>query len=164
MLNKKLFLIMAVTTVAACARQTVPAFDAEAEGKALLKRDAEWSNLATDGKDIEKVVSYWSDDALVIFPGQPIVEGKAAIRAYVAESFKTPGFRIHWVSEKPVFSPDGKMAYMRGTDELNVPGPGGKPITLHLRGVSVWRKGEDGVWLCVVDASNEEPSAAVPSV
>src|SRR5213592_4289010 len=110
-------------------------FDPVAEEAKLLRRDTEWANLASAGKDIEKIVSYWSDDAVLIFPGQPVLDGKAAIRAYVTESLNTPGFKIHWVSEKPIFSPDGKLAYMRGTDELTVPGPNGKTMTLHLRGI-----------------------------
>jgi len=97
---------------------------------------------------------------VLIFPGQPVLEGKAAIRAYVAESLNTPGFKIHWVSEKPVFSPDGKLAYMRGKDELTVPGPNGAPVTLHLRGISIWHLDADEQWRCVVDISNEEPPAA----
>jgi ketosteroid isomerase-like protein len=132
-------------------------FDAVTEQAKLLRRDAEWADLASAGKDVDKIVSYWSDDAVLIFPGQPVLEGKAAIRAYVDSSLKTPGFKIHWVSEKPVFSPDGKLAYMRGTDELTVPGPNGTPITLHLRGISVWRLEADGQWRCVVDISNEQP-------
>ena len=135
-------------------------FDSTVEEANLLHRDAEWADLASAGKDVDKIVSYWSDDALLIFPGQPVLEGKAAIHAYVETSLKTPGFKIHWVSEKPVFSPDGKLAYMRGTDELTVPGPNGTPITLHLRGISVWRIDSDGQWRCVVDISNEEPPAA----
>jgi ketosteroid isomerase-like protein len=135
-------------------------FDPVAEQTKLLQRDKEWADLAYAGKDVEKIVSYWSDDALLIFPGQPVLEAKAAIRAYVSASLNTPGFKIHWVSEKPVFSPDGKLAYMRGTDELTVPGPNGTPITLHMRGISVWRIDSDGQWRCVVDISNEEPPAA----
>lgn len=135
-------------------------FDPAAEQTKLLRRDAEWADLASAGKDVEKIVSYWSDDAVLIFPGQPVLEGKAAIRAYVTESLKTPGFKIHWVSEKPTFSPDGKLAYMRGKDELTVPGQNGAPVTLHLRGISIWRLDADGQWRCVVDISNEEPSAA----
>ena len=135
-------------------------FDPAAEEAKLSRRDAEWADLASAGKDVEKIVSYWSDDAVLIFPGQPVLEGKAAIRAYVAESLNTPGFKIHWVSEKPVFSPDGKLAYMRGKDELTVPGPNGAPATLHLRGISIWRLDADGQWRCVVDISNEEPPAA----
>src|ERR1700682_190389 len=134
-------------------------FDPVAEQSKLLRRDAEWADLASAGKDVEKIVSYWSDDALLIFPGQPVLEGKAAIRAYVSANLKTPGFKIRWVSEKPAFSPDGKLAYMRGTDELTFPGPNGTPITLHLRGISVWRVDSDGQWRCVVDISNEQPLA-----
>src|SRR5438477_6205293 len=143
--------------VVSCSQQH---FDPVSEGERLLRRDAEWADLATTGKDIDKIVSYWSDDALLIFPGQPVLEGKAAIRAYVTANLNTPGFKIHWVSEKPVFSPDGKLAYMRGTDELTVPGPNGTPITLHLRGISVWRMDSDRQWRCVVDISNEEPPPA----
>ena len=134
-------------------------FDPAAEQAKLLHRDAEWADLASAGKDVEKIVSYWSDDAVLIFPGQPVLEGKAAIRAYVTESLKTPGFKIHWVSEKPTFSPDGKLAYMRGKDELTVPGQNGAPVTLHLRGISIWRLDADGQWRCVVDISNEQPLA-----
>jgi len=134
-------------------------FDSAAEQAKLLRRDAEWADLASAGQDVDKIVSYWSDDAMLIFPGQPVLGGKPAIRAYVEASLKTPGFKIHWVSEKPVFSPDGKLAYMRGTDELTVPGQNGAPLTLHLRGISIWRLDPDGEWRCVVDIANEEPPA-----
>ena len=135
-------------------------FDAAAESATLLRRDAEWADLASAGKNVDSIVSYWTDDAVIIEPGQPAVEGKAAIRNYVAESFKTPGFKIHWVSEKPTFSPDGKFAYMRGADEMTVPGPKGAPMTLHLRGYSIWRLEPDGQWRCVVDIANEAPAPA----
>ena len=113
-----LFILFGLAVVG-CSPRT---FDSAAEGQRLLRRDAEWAELATAGKDIEKIVSYWSDDAVLIFPGQPVLEGKAAIRAYMTAGLNTPGFKIHRVSQTPVFSPDGKFAYMRGTDELTVAG------------------------------------------
>src|SRR5262249_54963974 len=85
-------------------------FDAKAEGGKLLARDAEWASAASAGHDVNKIVSYWSDDALLVPQGQPIAEGKTAIRAFVVSSLATPGFHIAWKSEKPVFSPDGKFA------------------------------------------------------
>jgi Ketosteroid isomerase homolog len=153
---------LGVTALGAC-RAPATAFDANAESAKLMARDVEWSNLATEGKDIDKIVSYWTDDAVVMEPGQPAVEGKAAIRAFVTESEKTPGFKIHWVSQKPTFSPDGQMAYMRGTDEMTIPGPKGVPMTLHLQGYSVWRKDADGQWRCAVDIANEKPSPGAPA-
>ena len=96
----------------------------------------------------------------MIPPGQPVLEGKAAIRAYVTSSLKIPGFKIHWVSEKVAFSPDGELAYMRGTSETTVPGPKGLPTTLRGRGVTVWRFEPDGRWRCVVDIWNDPPPTA----
>src|SRR6266550_3612849 len=156
--SRHLPLLASLFLIVSCSHRD---FDPLAEQAKLLRRDAEWADLASAGKDVEKIVSYWSDDAVLIFPGQPVLEGKAVIRAYVAASLNTPGFKIHWVSEKPVFSPDGKMAYMCGTNDLTVPGPNGTPMTLHLRGISVWRIDSDGQWRCVVDISNEQPPAAV---
>jgi ketosteroid isomerase-like protein len=46
---------------------------------------------------------------------------------------------------------------MRGTDELTLTGPNGGTITLHLRGISVWRLDPDKQWRCVVDISNAAP-------
>ena len=155
-----LSLILLALALDSCSKRY---FDSKTEGEKLLARDAEWAELATAGKDVEKVVSYWSDDAVLIFPGQPVLEGKAAIRAYVAASFNTQGFKIHWVSQKPIFSPDGKLAYMRGTDDLTLPGPNGGPMTLHLRGISVWRLDPDKQWRCVLDISNEAPPATPSS-
>ncbi len=148
-------LAAALCLLAGCAPAAPPAFDASAEATNLLKRDAEWADLATAGKDVDKIVSYWTNDAVVIEPGQPAVTGKQAIRAYVTASLNTPGFKIHWVSREPIFSPDGKMAYMPGTDEMTVPGPKGAPMALHLQGYSIWRKEADGQWRCTVDIATE---------
>jgi ketosteroid isomerase-like protein len=138
-------------------------FNAASASEALLRRDTEWANAATAGKDVDQIVSYWSDDALVMFPGQPTIKGKQAIRAFVASSLAAPGFSIHWNSEKPEFSPDGKLAYLRGTTQMTVPGPDGKPATVHLRGLTVWRMEPDGQWRCVADIANEVPPAAPSS-
>jgi ketosteroid isomerase-like protein len=138
-------------------------FDPREEAAKLLRRDAEWADLATAGKDLEKIVSYFTDDVLFIPSGQQTIEGKAAVRAFVDASLKMPGFKIHWVSEKPVFSPDGKVAYMRGTSELTLPGPSGSTTTSRTQGITIWRLESDGQWRCAVEISTEQPPAATPA-
>ena len=152
--------LLPLATILVAGNCSPPRFDPAAEQDRLLRRDMEWADAAAAGKDLEKIVSYWSDDAVVIPPGQPVLAGKAAIRAYVAASLQIPGFKIHWTSEKVVFSSDGKLAYMRGTSEMTVPGPTGALMTLHGRGVTVWRLDPDGQWRCVVDIWNDPPSTA----
>jgi hypothetical protein len=75
--SRRFLPVLALVIAGACAR---PSFDAAAEGQKLLRRDAEWADLAAAGKDLDKIVSYWSDDAVVMEPRQPVYEGKAAIR------------------------------------------------------------------------------------
>jgi|SRR5882672_5556575 len=137
-----------------------PRFDAAAEAHQLLRRDAEWAQVASEGVDVERIVSYWSDDAVVIPQGQPVAEGKAAIRAFVKESLAIPGFKVNWVSDQVAFSPDGKLAYMRGTNSMTMPGAGSTPFTIQGRALTVWRRESDGSWRCVVDIWNDPPAPA----
>jgi len=158
---RALALVSAACVVAGCARG--PSFDPVAEQQKLLQRDAEWSEAASQGKDVERTASYWADDPVIVPQGQPIVAGKAAIKAFVAANFQTPGFSIRWESEAPTFSPDGKLAYMRNTSTTTVPGANGAPMTLPGRGLTLWRVDPDGQWRCVVDIWNDPPSPAPPA-
>ncbi len=153
--------LLAVLFAAGCSE---PAFDGTAEAAKLSQRDADWAKVSLEGKDVEKIVSYWSDDARVLESGQPAYSGKAAIRAFVTASLKIPGFKIHWASEKPVLSPDAKMAYMLSDVETTAPGANGAQATTHGRSVTVWRRDGAGEWLCVVDISNDPPSEGVAVV
>jgi ketosteroid isomerase-like protein len=151
------FIVMATVATAGCG----PApFDRVAEQQKLLQLDTEWADVASAGKDVDKAASYWADDAVVIPQGQPVAQGKAAIRAFVASSFAIPGFHIHWKSEPPEFSPDGKLAYMRGANDMTVSGPDGTPIKLPGRALTVWRKDADGQWRCIADIWNDPPRPA----
>lgn len=137
------------------------AADAKAEEGALMKRDAEWSAVAYEGKDLEKILSYWADDATVVPSGGPVADGKAAIRAFVQGALAVPGFKIRWKTTKAVVSPDGTLAYLLSTTETTVTGPDGTPQAMESRATTVWRKDADGLWRCVLDTWNEAaPMAA----
>ena len=76
------------TSVIGCA--ALP-FDPASETQRLLRRDAEWAQAASAGTDVERIVSYWSDDAVVIPQGQPVVD-------FQSETFgRTSGIRLGWI-------------------------------------------------------------------
>lgn len=131
--------------------------DLKAEEAALLKIDSTWSALATQSKDVEKIVSYWSDDAVVIPPGEPPVKGKDALRKMVGDMSSIPGFSLSWRSTDVHFSPDGKIAYMYGENLFSMNDSTGNKISIPGRGYTIWRKESNGDWKCVVDIWNNPP-------
>src|SRR5947208_14438670 len=79
--------------------------DPSAEAERLLKRDAEWAALASAGRVIDRILSYWTDDAVVLAPALAPVIGKAALRGYGENCFRIPGFEISWKSREVRVSP-----------------------------------------------------------
>lgn len=125
--------------------------------EALLRTDREWSSAASEGKDAERIVSFWTDDATITPPGVPPIIGKVAIRNFVAQSLATPGFKISWIPEQASVSANGSMGYTTGNNSSTFPGPDGKLMTVTGRYVSVWRRDSSGAWKCVVDIWNSGP-------
>ncbi len=131
--------------------------DLAAERNRLIQRDAEWSIAASEGRDVERILSYWTDDAIALPPGLPAVVGKAALRQYVEDSMQIPGFRISWTSTDVTFSPDGNLAYMHSRNAVTMDAPDGTPSTTKGRAVTIWRREPDGEWRCTVDIWNAAP-------
>jgi ketosteroid isomerase-like protein len=131
--------------------------DTKSEGEKLMQISRDWSkSAATDS--IEKTLSYWADDAVVMSPGQPLIKGKNSIREMVAGTSKIPGFKISWEPLSVVVSKSGDMAYMIEQNQITVNDSLGKPLTEFNKGVTIWRKEPDGSWKNVVDMWNANPS------
>ena len=132
--------------------------DIDAEKTRLLDRDAEWARAASEGHDIERILSYWTEDAVILAPGLPAVVGKGALREYLQTSLRIPGFRINWKSSDVTFSSDGNLCYMFGRNAVTMNAPDGTPVTTKGRGITIWRRESDRQWRCVVDIWNAEPA------
>ena len=126
------------------------------EKERLLRRDAEWAEVASEGLDVERILSYWTDDAVVMAPGLPQVSGKAALREYVQGSMRIPGFKITWESKDAMLSPDGQLGYIFSRNTVTLNAADGTPVTSNGRAVTIWRREADGEWRCAVDIWNAE--------
>lgn len=125
--------------------------------KTLRERDREWAAVASEGRDVERILSFWADDAKVFPPGAPVVEGKQAIREFVIGSLSTAGFRISWETDEVVVAPGGNLGYTTGRNQITMPDDSGNLRTESGRGVTVWRRDPDGEWRCVIDIWNVGP-------
>jgi len=124
--------------------------DTKAEGDKLMQISREWSKLAATDS-IEKIVSYWADDAVMMSPGQPILKGKKAISEMIEGTSKIPGFKISWEPISVSVSKSGDMAYMIEQSQITINDSLGKPKTEFSKGVTIWRKEADGSWKNVVE-------------
>jgi len=131
--------------------------DTKAEGDKIMQISRDWSKAAqTDS--IDKILSYWADDAVVMLPGDDVIKGKQAIREMVEGSSKIPGFKISWVPISASVSKSGDMAYLIENNQVSTTDSTGKTITQYNKAVTIWRKEADGSWKNVVDIFNANPA------
>jgi ketosteroid isomerase-like protein len=119
-----------------------------------LSRD--WAKAAAT-RDVEGIVSYWSDDAILLLPDQPAVVGKEALRTMVQRDLQNPNFSITWEPERAVIAPAGDMGYLIEHNRATFPDPTGKVRTVFGKVVTIWKKDSAGNWKCVVDIANSSP-------
>jgi uncharacterized protein (TIGR02246 family) len=120
----------------------------------ILRLDTEWSRAAQN-RDVDRVLFFWADDAIVFPPGSPAVSGKAAIREFVTKSFQTPSFNISWKTTTVAVSRSGDIAYTTGTNRVTFSTPDGKQVTVEGKAVAVWRREKNDAWKCVIDIWND---------
>ena len=155
-----LFLLL-LSLSTAC--QSQMAQDTRAADESTLRTlDDEWSKAA-GAKDVEKTVSYYSDDAIVLVPNIPVLKGKEQIRGMWKGMFEVPGFSGGWKATKIDVARSGDLAYVTGSYEINESDANGKPMTDKGKYLEVWKKQADGTWKCVVDMFNTDLPAPAPS-
>jgi uncharacterized protein (TIGR02246 family) len=125
------------------------AADAKIE-QALRDLDAQWSQAAA-AKNVDKTVSYYSDDAIVLPPNEPSITGKAGIRK-MWQGFLDSVASISWKVTRVEVAKSGDMAYVSGSYATNPKSTSGSNASAD-RGkyLEVWEKQADGTWKCGAD-------------
>lgn len=130
------------------------------EGAALMQVSRDWAKAA-QSRDVERLLSYWADDAIVMQTDQPALVGKEAIRGMVEGGFKDPSFSITWEPERAVISKSGDMGYLVEHNRMTFRDPTGKARAVLGKGVTIWKKDDSGNWKNVVDIFNTSPTERV---
>jgi len=151
-----MFLAILALAASGCAQRV----DVEAEAAAIRQAtDVEWL-AAWQAKNLERWVSFYTDDAVLLPPNAPILIGKEAIRAVVSKVLSSPGYAGSWHTTKIEVARSGDLAYSYGTEETTVNDAEGKPVTDQEKWVAVWKKQADGSWKCAVLILNSDLPAA----
>lgn len=120
------------------------AFAAGADEKAVRDADEAWSKAAL-AKDLDKTVSYYADDAIVLPPNEPAVTTKDGIRN-LWKGFLDSLQSISWNTTRVEVAKSGDMAVTTGSYELTMK-DGTKD---HGKYCEVWEKKGD-TWKVATD-------------
>ena len=127
------------------------------EEKKLLKLSRQWAQSA-QGSDTEEIVSYWSEDAVLMTPDQGKLIGREQLSAMVKGSMEIPGFEIGWEPQEARVAKSGDLGYVIAHKYVKVPDESGNLNTFYFIEVGIWEKQEDGTWKNTIDIYNPDPS------
>lgn len=125
------------------------------EAKTLARLDEEWSKAAAM-KDVERVASYYSEDAVAYPPREPIAVGKAAARKVWASYFALPGFSISWKTTHAEVTRSRDLGFTSGTYQASSKGSDGQLVTEKGKYVCIWKKQANGSWKAIHDIWNTD--------
>jgi uncharacterized protein (TIGR02246 family) len=146
--------------ISACAPP--PPADTRAQDEAAIRaNEVAWS-AATQAKDLDKSVSFYAPDAVVLAPNEPKATTAAEIRKGWAAMLTIPGSEMTFKTSAVEVGRAGDLAYSWGTYHFAMTGPDGKPTADEGKYVTVWKKQADGSWKSVADIFNSDMPAMAP--
>ena len=112
---------------------------------------------ALNAKDAAMAAACYTEDAVLIPPGEPMVRGRADIEAYWKGALEMGGVRDVSVETIDAKS-SGALGYEIGSYVLTANGPDGEPVTDRGRFIELLERGADGKWYSTAGIWNPAPA------
>ena len=146
-----------VLFVAGCGGHEV---DTQSSVKAIRDLEATW-NEEFAARDVDKVVSHYADDAILMAPGMAPFAGKQDIRSAMAQMIADPAMTLKWSPSRIDIAASGDIGYSQGSYLMTLTDPRTKKV-VHSHGsyVTTFRHETDGTWKAVTDISTPEEQPA----
>ena len=111
---------------------------------------------ALNAKDAKAAAAAYTEDAVLIPPGEPLVRGREAIEEYWRGAIELGGIRDVSVETMDALS-SGSLGYETGSFVLTVNGSDGEAVIERGRYIELLRREPDGRWLSTHGIWNESP-------
>jgi len=111
---------------------------------------------ALNAKDAKAAAALYTEDAVLIPPGEPVVRGREAIEEYWRGAIESGGVRDVSVETMDALS-SGSLGYETGSFVLTANGPDGEAVVDRGRYVELLRREPDGRWLSTHGIWNASP-------
>ena len=111
---------------------------------------------ALNAKDATTAASLYTEDAILIPPGEAVVRGREAIEEYWRNALELGGVRDVSVETMDALS-SGSLGYETGSFVLTVNGPDGEAVIEKGRYIELLRRDPDGQWRSTHGIWNSSP-------
>jgi uncharacterized protein (TIGR02246 family) len=111
---------------------------------------------ALNAKDAKAAAALYTEDAVLIPPGEPLVRGREAIEEYWRGAIELGGIRDVSVETMDALS-SGSLGYETGSFVLTINGPDGEAVIDKGRYIELLRLEPDGRWLSTHGIWNASP-------
>jgi uncharacterized protein (TIGR02246 family) len=144
-----------VVLAAACKTTT---YVERASEEQRIRELSQQASRAIESKDATTFVSFYADDAVLMHPNQPAIQGRNAIRASLEEMFRLPNLSFSFTPTRIDVAEAGDFAYETGTYRFAADMQGTR-LNDEGKYVTVWKKiGAD--WKIVSDINNSDRSSS----
>lgn len=126
-----------------------------ADEVAIRAASAAWSQAAT-AKDLDKAVSFYAADALILPEKAPALRGHENIRKDWAPLLALPGPGLSWQTSALQVARSGELAYETGAYNFVTTDKKGKSTDYKGKYLVIWKKQSNGTWKVAVDTDNPD--------
>ncbi len=136
---------------------------AESQTRAAMEAASAAFHQALITNDAEKLFPFVAEDVVMMPPGEAVIRGKAAMRAWYAgflSQFRTSSMSL---TDREVIVGDSWAVEMGAYDWELAPVGGGAPSTERGYYMQVWKAQPDGQWRFAREIWNSSAPAAAPS-
>jgi ketosteroid isomerase-like protein len=128
------------------------------DDKAVRDADDAWSKAA-GAHDLEKIVSFYSNDAIVLPPNGAAITTKDGVHDMWKQIVRDMT-SMSWKATRSEVAKSDDLAYVTGTYEMTIKDESGKMINDKGKYLEVWKKQGDGSWKCSADMFSSDLPAA----
>jgi ketosteroid isomerase-like protein len=122
---------------------------------AVTAADASFQK-AVAAKDLDKIMSFYADSAVLMPAAKPQLAGKAAIQNEWQELLTIPAFQNTSKLLRVETAGSNDLAYTMGSYETRLMAEDGKVLTEPGKWLSIWKKQPNGAWRVVVETYNTD--------
>jgi uncharacterized protein (TIGR02246 family) len=154
--------LLVAAAVQGCAHPAAPK-DTRAEDEATIRAYSKAFNDAVRSRDVDKSLSFYTDDALGFGDQDPLTKSKEAMRQGMQDGYAYPGWTIDWKTDTVFVARSGDLAYEYGRYKFTSTEKDGKSSTRTGNYLLVWKKQTGGDWKIAVDTDAADYPPAPPA-